>query len=51
MNIHIDVQLDARATRRQPPPGRLAGGGTHVGELHACLSPLGHLAEGGWLAS
>ena len=44
--IYMHVQLDARATRGQPHPDRLAGGRTRVDRVRACLSPLGHLAKG-----
>ena len=36
--------------RASPPPDRLVGGRTHEVLVRACLSPLGHLAKGGWLA-
>ena len=44
--LYIGVQLDAARLGASPPwPPRR--GGTHVDEIHACLSPLGRLAEGG----
>ena len=46
MYLYIGVELEAARLGASPPrPPRR--GGTHVDEIHACLSPLGRLAEGG----